>query len=382
VSANDDWSEPTLLAQAMHAIDETTGAVVPPIYPATTFARNENYDLRNGWLYSRAGNPNYCEIETLLTTLEGGKGAQLFSSGLAAFAAAIQSFKPGAHIVVPSIMYFAAQVWLKRLTDRGDIHLTIFDPSKEGALETAIIPGKTDLLWIETALNPTWAVMDIAYCAELVHKAGGLLAVDSTVTPPVTCKPIKHGADLVYHSATKYLNGHSDVLGGILVCADDNEQWQDICAIRTATGGVMGPFEAWLLLRGMRTLSIRFREASDNAMAIARYFESHPKLEAVLYPGLNSHPGHDSAARQCENGFGGMMSLLVKGGFDEAVTVTKALKLFVPATSLGGVESLVEHRKTIEGDLSDVPANLIRLSVGIESANDLIADLEQALNQL
>ncbi len=375
-------SADTMLAQAMHRLDETTGAVIPPIQMATTFARNPDYGLRQEYIYSRNGTPNFDDVEQLVASLERGEESLLFSSGLAAVAAIVQSLPPAAHVVAPKGMYYAALVWLNRLAKRGEISLTLFDPSDTQAMGQAIRAGETKLVWIETALNPTWQVMDIKASADLAHAAGAILAVDATVTPPITCQPITHGADIVFHSATKYLNGHSDLLGGVITCAHKDDFWQEICQVRTLSGGVMGPFEAWLLLRGMRTLAVRFERASSSAERIAHHFADHPKLEKVLYPGLKSHPGHTIAAQQCSNGFGGMISLLVKGGFNEALSVTKALHLFLPATSLGGVESLAEHRKTIEGELTDVPANLVRLSVGIEAVEDLIGDIEQALNQL
>jgi cystathionine gamma-synthase len=234
-------------------------------------------------------------------------------------------------------------------------------------------------VWIETPCNPTWDVIDIAAAAEAAHGAGALLAVDSTVATPVLTRPIELGADLVFHSATKYLNGHGDVLAGVLVTARRDQFWERLHDQRHRAGGVLGAFEAWLLQRGLRTLYLRVGRASDNALAIARHFEGHPKLVAVLYPGLASHPGHGIAQRQMSGGFGGMLSLRLRGGAETALGVAKAVRLFVRATSLGGVESLIEHRASIEGPDSPVPPDLLRLSIGIEDAGDLIADLEQAL---
>ncbi|TNF91153.1 MAG: PLP-dependent transferase, partial [Gammaproteobacteria bacterium] len=249
-------------------------------------------------------------------------------------------------------------------------------------LRQAVQPGKTSVVWIETPVNPTWDVIDIAAAAEIAHAAGAILVVDATVSSPVTTRALDYGADIVFHSASKYLNGHSDVVGGILVTAQQDERWEDIKWVRTLTGGVLGPFEAWLLLRGMRTLSLRFERASQNALQIARHFENHPRLEKVLYPGLESHPGHAIACRQMHNGFGGMLSLLVRGGADEARAVAANLNLILRSTSLGGVESLVEHRASIEGPHSAVPQNLLRLSIGIENCQELIDDLEQSLERL
>jgi cystathionine gamma-synthase len=234
-------------------------------------------------------------------------------------------------------------------------------------------------VWIETPVNPTWDVIDIAAAAEAAHGAGAILAVDATAATPVLTRPLTLGADLAFHSATKYLNGHSDLTAGVLVTRAIDARWQEITSVRHLMGGVLGAFEAWLLLRGLRTLYLRVERASASALEIARHFEGHPKLAAVLYPGLESHPGHAVAKRQMTGGFGGMLSLLVDGDAAAARAVAARTRLFVPATSLGGVESLIEHRATIEGPHSVVPKNLLRLSIGIEDPADLIADLEQAL---
>jgi cystathionine gamma-synthase len=276
-------------------------------------------------------------------------------------------------------MYYGTRDWLKRLEGLGRISLTLFNPTAPGALEAALVKGRTDLVWIETPLNPTWDVIDIEAAATATHEAGAILAVDATATGAVTTQPLKLGADIVFHSATKYLNGHSDVLAGVLVTAAENPRWAELRVLRTKIGAPLPPLECFLLLRGMRTLFVRYRQASANAMDIARHFEHHPKVERVLYPGLASHPGHAIAARQMRDGFGGMMSFLLKGSFDDARRFCTRLKVIVPATSLGGVESLAEHRKTVEGPTSPVPDNLVRLSVGIEHVDDLIADIEQAL---
>jgi cystathionine gamma-synthase len=279
-------------------------------------------------------------------------------------------------------MYHGAQDWLRRISARRGIGLTLFDASDINDLKHAIKPGITSLVWIESPVNPTWDVIDIDVVAEITHYHEATLVVDSTVAPPVTTRALDHGADIVFHSATKYLNGHSDVVAGLLVTRECNERWEDIKLVRKLMGGVLGPFEAWLLLRGMRTLFLRFERASQNALKIALQLENHPALEKVLYPGLESHPGHEVAKRQMVNGFGGMMSLLVKGDAEQAKKVATGTKLFVPATSLGGVESLIEHRASVEGPHSEVPKNLLRLSVGIENVDDLIADIEASLDKI
>ncbi|MDJ0957665.1 MAG: PLP-dependent aspartate aminotransferase family protein [Arenicellales bacterium] len=370
----------TILAQAGHFIDSVTGAVTPPIHPSTTFARGDDYELIGDYSYSRYQNPTYDQVEHLAADLDGGAEARLFSSGMAAITAIFETVNIGQHIVAPTIMYHGAQDWLRRIAEKREIGLTFFNTTDPHALRQAIKPGKTDIVWIETPVNPTWDVIDIAEAAAVAHDAGAVLGVDCTVSTPITTQPLELGADLVFHSATKYLNGHSDVTAGILVTRETDQRWDEIKFIRKHVGGVLGAFESWLLLRGMRTLSIRFERASSNALKIAQYLEGHPKIDTVLYPGLESHPGHEIAKRQMTNGFGGMLSLCIKGGATEAKAVATRLKLFVPATSLGGVESLVEHRASVEGPLSQVQPNLLRLSVGIEDVNDLIADLKQAFD--
>jgi cystathionine gamma-synthase len=372
----------TIAAHALRAVDEATGAVVPPIYTASAYARDENYAPKLKENYVRNGNPTLWQAEEAIAALEGGPSALLFASGMAAITTLLETVPQGAHVVAPDVMYYGTRDWLKRLEGLGRISLTLFSPRDTGALAGAVRNGKTDLVWIETPLNPTWDVIDIAAAASAAHEAGAILAVDATATAAVTTQPLKLGADVVFHSATKYLNGHSDVLAGVLVTGAENRRWADIASLRTRMGAPLAPLECFLLMRGMRTLFVRYRQCSANAMALARHFEGHPKVERVLYPGLASHPGHAVAARQMTDGFGGMMSILVKGGFADAQRLCTGLKVIVPATSLGGVESLAEHRKTVEGPTSPVPDNLVRISVGIEHVDDLIADVEQALGRL
>lgn len=367
------------VAQAMHFIDEVSGAVVPPMVATSTYARNENLELRGEFLYARYGNPTVAQAEKIIAELEGGAAAMVFASGLAAFAAVFETIRSGEHIVAPTTMYFGGLTWLKRICDYRRIRMSLFDPAKPEMLAQMIEPGETRLVWIETPANPTWDVTDIAAAADLAHKAGAILGVDSTCASPVTTRPLEHGADLVFHSATKYLNGHSDMTAGVVVTRKDDDLWQELQEVRKLSGAIIAPFEAWLLIRGLRTLFVRFDTMSKNALAFARHFENHPLLEKVLYPGLDSHPQHAVAKKQMTAGFSGMLSVLVKGDYEQTKNVTAALKLFIPATSLGGVESLVEHRKGVEGPDSDVADNLIRISIGIEDIDDLIADLEQAL---
>lgn len=371
-------SPETDAVQAGHYIDPITGAIVPPIHASTTYARDENYETIGDFLYARYGTPTHQPVEALAARLDKGAGALLFVSGLAAFSSLIETVPPGGNVVAPRVMYHGAQLWLRRLHDRGRIDLSLFDQTDPGALEPALRRGKTDLVWFETPANPTWDVIDIRAASHAAHDAGATLAVDATVGA-VTTHPIELGADYAFHSVTKYYNGHTDVLGGLLVTAVKNARWEELNWIRTQRGGILGPFETWLLLRGMRTLHLRVDRAASSALRIARHFEGHPALDAVLYPGLESHPGHDVAKSQMSRGFGGMMSIRVKGGFDAAHEVAVGTEVFVPATSLGGVESLIEHRSVLEPPQSVVPDDLLRLSIGIEPAEELIADLEQAL---
>ena len=380
MSRKNDLDTDTLLAQAMHYLDPVDGGVVPGVHMATTYARDEHYELRvPGVSYGRDKNPTYVVAERVLAKLEGAADALLFSSGLAAAAALFHTLKPGDHVVAPLIMYHGLRDWLIQFCGTWQVDIDYFDATVDGALEAAIKPQRTRLVWLETPANPTWDVSDIAAAAKLAHAAGARLAVDSTVATPLLTRPLELGADFVFHSATKYINGHSDVIAGVLTAARDDEQWQAVRFQRIYGGAVLGPMEAWLLLRGMRTMSLRVQRACENAMTIARRFEGHPRVVRVLYPGLESHPGHGIAKRQMQGGFGGMLSLLVDGDAARARAVASRTRVFVPATSLGGVESLIEHRASIEGPNSPVPQNLLRLSVGIESVTDLVADLDQAL---
>ena len=369
----------TIAAHTLKAIDEATGAITPPLYTSSTYARDENYTPRLKENYIRNGNPTLWHAEQAVAALEQGEESLLFASGMAAITTLLETVPERAHVAAPDVMYYGTRDWLKRLEAKGRIGLTLFDPADPAAIATAIRKDKTDLVWIETPLNPTWDVIDIERTARLAHEAGAILAVDATASAAVTTQPLLLGADIVFHSATKYLNGHSDVLAGALVTRDLNTRWKEIATLRTKIGTPLAPFECWLLIRGIRTLYVRYRQASQNALTIARHFEKHPRIERVLYPGLASHRGHDIARRQMTDGFGGMLSLLVNGSAADAVKVCTRLRVIVPATSLGGVESLAEHRKTVEGPESPVPDNLIRLSIGIEHVDDLIADIEQAL---
>ncbi len=369
----------TTAAHAGFADTGGAGDVVPPIRPATTFTRGTDYALDGPDEYQRDDTPSARPAEALLARLEGGREALLFASGMAAAAAVVQTLRPGDHIVAQRAMYWGLRAWLEDFCARWQIGLDLVAP-EAAALRAAIRPGRTKLVWVETPSNPTWDIVDIAAAAAAAHDHGARLVVDSTVATPVHTQPLALDADVVMHSASKALNGHSDVVAGALVTAEpESDVWRQIRANRKEGGAILGPFEAWLLLRGMRTLFPRVERASDNARRIAAHFAGHTKVAAVLYPGLESHPGHAVATRQMRGGFGSMLSLRMAGGRGAALAVVGRCRIFQRATSLGGVESLIEHRATIEGADSPVPDDLLRLSVGIEDAADLIADLDQAM---
>ena len=369
----------TLAAQALGWIEPSTGALVLPLHTATTFERDPDNQYRRGRNYARADSAAYDQPQAVITALEGGAATLLFASGMAAATTVFRALPLGAHIVGPLVMYHSLRRWIAAYAAEGHIAADFVDATSLDALRQAVVPGHTRLVWIETPSNPLWSVTDIAGAAEIAHGAGALLAVDSTAASPVLTRPLALGADLVMHSATKYLNGHSDVIAGSLTGARDDEFWRRLVAARSSGGAILGGLEAYLLLRGMRTLYPRVERACRSAQRIAERLEANPHVAAVLYPGLPRHPGHDIAARQMTGGFGGMLSIRVRGGEAAAIAAAARLCVWKRATSLGGVESLVEHRASIEGANSPVPPDLLRLSVGIEDPDDLIADLEAAL---
>lgn len=371
----------TLLAQGGGAHDAATGGVAPAIQLSSTYMRGTDNALLTENFYARYGTPNGRQAETAIAQLEGAADAQLFSSGMAAALAPFRALPAGAHVVSTRRGYFSIVAWLMEQHERRALDVSFFDPRTPEALAGLMREGETQLVWIETPVNPVYEVVDIAAAAEVAHGAGALLGVDSTAATPLLTRPIEHGADLVFHSATKYLNGHSDVLAGVLCTRDETlPLWKAIEQERTVGGAALGAFEAWLLLRGMRTMHLRVRAQCENAMRIARELERHPAVERVTYPGLPSHPQHAIAQKQMQGGFGGMMSFEVNGGAAGALGVISRLKLVKVATSLGGVETLIEHRRSIEGPQSDVPEGLLRLSVGCEHADDIWADLNAALS--
>lgn len=375
-----DQKPSTRAAQALGWTDPATGALVPPVHPAVQYERTAEGTPTGGRVYTRDQNPTYEPAEALLAALEGGRAALLFSSGMAAATTVFETLDAGDHVVAPEQMYWMFRRWLQDQAARGRIALDLVPNGDMAALRAALRPGVTRIVWAETPANPMGAVTDLAAAAAAAHEAGARLVVDNTLPTPVLCRPLEHGADLVMHSATKQLNGHSDVLAGALVTAQEDDLWKRCRRERSFRGAVLGPFESWLLLRGMRTVCLRVAASARNAQRIAEALDGHPAVSAVLYPGLPGHPGHDVAARQMDGGFGAVVSLRMHGGADAARRVVRELRLFHNATSLGGVESLAEPRGQVEGAGSPVPDDLVRLSVGIEDAGDLIADLERALD--
>ena len=338
-------------------VDADSGAVIAPVHLSSTYARDsDNAPLNPQHLYGRDTNPGFIEVETLLAQLEQGEDALLFASGMSAAMAVIQALEPGDAVIAPRIMYWALRNWLQKFCTTWGLRLTLVDaPDPDAwlaALEHTLQSTRhdgTSVVWLESPANPTWEVIDIEAACRLAHAHGARVVVDSTVATPVLTRPLTLGADIVMHSASKYLNGHSDVIAGALVCARPGALWKRIRRIRSEQGAIAGAFEAWLLRRGLRTLYLRVPRASASALAIARHFDTHPAIARVLYPGLPGHPGHAIAARQMQGGFGGMLSLRLRGGREAALATLGRVRLFVRATSLGGVESLIEHRQSIEG---------------------------------
>lgn len=369
----------TIAAQAGGIVDEATGAIVPPIHVATTFIRDPDNQYRRGYTYGRPDTPTVRQAEAVLQALEGAEACLLFGSGMAAATAAFLALERPAHVVAPNVMYWALRKWFAEDAPSLGIEATFVDATSNEAIGAAIRKGATKMVWIETPANPLWGVSDIAALAAMAHDAGALLGVDSTVATPVLTRPLSLGADVVMHSATKYLNGHSDVLAGALAFARNDATFAGAARVRSSLGAVLGPFEASLLLRGMRTLHLRVRHESAAALTIARHFAQDPRIAEVLYPGLQSHPGHAVAAKQMQGGFGGMLSVRVKAAEAAAIRTAANVKVWKRATSLGGVESLLEHRASVEGPGTPCPPDLLRLSVGLEDIGDLIADLESAL---
>jgi cystathionine gamma-synthase len=368
----------TLAVHAGHEVDSDTAAVTPAIHLSTTFEREVDGSFRKGFIYARDANPNRDALERCLAELEGGSDAAAFSSGSGATFAALQALSPGAHVIAPDDAYYGTRRLVRDIMGRWGLEASFVDMTDLDAVRRAIRPRATRLVWVESPSNPLVRVVDIRGVAEIAHDAGAMCACDNTWATPVITRPFELGADLVMHSTTKYLGGHSDVLGGMLV-GRDPEFFRSVRAIQKGVGAIPSPFECWLTLRGIRTLPWRMRAHSSNAAQVARFLEGHRNVVAVHYPGLESHPGHAIAKRQMAL-FGGMLAVVVDGGREAAMSLTGRLRIFTRATSLGGTESLIEHRASVEGPETRAPEGLLRLSVGLENAEDLIEDLEQALS--
>ncbi|MFN3332689.1 MAG: trans-sulfuration enzyme family protein [Caldilinea sp.] len=367
----------TLAIHAGQSPDPATGAVMPPIHLSTTFERAPDGSYPGGYVYTRTENPNRAALEQCLAALEGGAAAAAFSSGMAAIAAVFQSLAPGDHVLFPDDAYFGAGRLLRELMAPWGLIYSVVNMVDLDAVRAAV-RGQTRLIWVETPSNPLLKITDIAGVAMIAHKAGARCAVDNTWPSPVGQQPLALGADLVMHATTKYLGGHSDLLGGAIVARPADEFFERIRLVQTIGGAAPSPFDCWLLMRSIRTLPYRMRAHSENAQRVATFLADHPAIERVHYPGLPTHPGYEIARRQMSLP-GGMLSIQVRGGAEEAMRVAGRVQLFTRATSLGGVESLIEHRASVEGIHTTTPLNLLRISVGLEHPDDLIADLMQTL---
>jgi cystathionine gamma-synthase len=367
----------TLAVHGAHGPDSATGAVAPPIYLSTTFERGVDGSMVQGYLYARDANPNRAALERVLAVLERGAAAAAFSSGQAATMAVFQSLSPGDHVVLPSSVYYGTRKLMDQVFARWGLTMTIVD-MRYAANVAAALRAETRLVWVETPSNPLLAVADIARIAAISHDAGARCAVDNTWATPIAQQPLTLGADLVMHSTTKYLGGHGDVMGGAIIAREDDDFFQRVRTVQTGGGAIAAPFDCWLIVRGIKTLPYRIRAHTANATVVAEFLASHSRVEAVHYPGLPTHAGHEIAASQMTL-FGGMVSVQVRGGRQASLDVKGRLRVFTRATSLGGPESLVEHRASVEAPGSGTPDNLLRLSIGLEHPDDLVADLRQAL---
>ncbi|MEV6633830.1 cystathionine gamma-synthase [Actinoplanes sp. NPDC051470] len=373
----------TLAIHAGQEPDPRTGAVVPPIYQTSTYAQDAVGSPRLGYEYSRSGNPTRDALQECLAALEGGRRGLAFASGLAAEDTLLRAVcRPGDHVVIPGDAYGGTFRLFAKVAETWGLDWTAVPLDDLDAVRAAFRPGHTRLIWAETPTNPLLNIADIPALSGLAHEYDAMLVVDNTFASPYLQQPIALGADVVVHSTTKYLGGHSDVIGGALVAADDG-LGDELTFYQNAMGAVGGPFDAWLTMRGIKTLGVRMDRHCDNAERIAQYLLSHRAVAEVLYPGLESHPGHETAAKQMSR-FGGMVSFRLAGGAEQAIDVCNRTKLFILAESLGGVESLIEHpgqmtHLSAAGSALEVPSDLVRLSVGIETLEDLLADLDQAL---
>ena len=366
--------------RAVHAgrhSDPATGAVTAPIHLSTTFERGADGEYPRGFSYSREDNPNRHSLEQCLASLEGGKEALAFASGLAVVTAVVQGLEPGDHILAPDDVYWGLRKVIGEVFAKTGLETTYLDMSDVDGLRAAIRPN-TRLLWLETPSNPLLKITNLAAVGKIARKANIVTVCDSTFASPILQRPLEWDIDMVMHSTTKYISGHSDVVGGALITKFDNYLFERARKAQKYGGSVPSPFDCWLTMRGIETLPYRVRAQCENALKIATFLSGHPAIEAVHYPGLPSHPGHALAANQM-SAFGGMLSARVRGGREEAMAMAARTQLFIRATSLGGAHSLIEHRASVEGPQSRTPQNLLRMSIGLENAEDLIADLEQAL---
>jgi cystathionine gamma-synthase len=370
----------TLAVHAGHEVDPATAAVTPPIHLSTTFAREADGSYRAGYLYSRYTNPNRAALEKCLAALEGGAAASAFASGSAATMSLLQAIGPGAHVILPDDAYFGSIKLVREVFGPWGMDLSTVDMTDLANVRGAV-RANTKLIWVETPSNPLLRVVDIAGVAEIARKAGAACAVDNTWGTPVLQRPLDLGADVSMHSTTKYLGGHSDVLSGALIFRQAAELQQRVNSIQMLGGAVPSPFECWLAMRGIRTLAVRVAVQTASAAALAEFLAAHPKVEAVHYPGLESHPGHGIAKRQM-SGFGGMLSVQAGPTREASIAIASALELFTQATSLGGTESLIENRASVEGPGTKAPENLLRVSVGLEHIDDLKADFDAALRSV
>jgi cystathionine gamma-synthase len=368
----------TLAVHAGHRIELTTGAIAPPIYLSTTFERNADGSYPQGYSYIRDNNPNREALEQCICELEGGVATAAFSSGSAATMSIFQALSPGSHVIAPLDVYSGTASLLREIFIPWNLSVTFVDMTNLVAVEQAIQPN-TKLIWVETPSNPMLKISDIRKIADMAHQVNALCVCDNTWATPIGQNPFKFGADLVVHATTKYLGGHSDVMGGVAITKVEDDFFERIRKIQTTGGAVASPFDCWLVLRGIQTLPYRMRVHSENAFKVAIFLSEYPDVQAVYYPGLKHHSGHEIAASQMQL-FGGMLSFQVKGDREKAFAVAAKVKIFTRATSLGGVESLIEHRASIEGKGTKTPENLLRVSVGLEHPDDLIEDLTQALN--
>ena len=367
----------TIAVHAGNKTDPTTGAVIQPITLSTTFERDADGGYASGYQYTRGNNPNRASLEECLAALEGGEAAACFASGNAAAAAVFQSLKAGDHVIVPDDMYHGISFLLKDIFASWNLEFTFVDMCDAAAVKGAV-KANTKLIWIETPSNPLMKITDIKQIADIAKSVNAICVCDNTFATPVLQNPLQLGCDLVMHATTKYLGGHSDVLGGAIVSKHNDDFFQRIKNVQKLSGAVPAPFDCFLTLRGIRTLPYRMKGHCENAMKVAQFLNSHPEVEKVYYPGLTSDTGYTLASKQMKN-FGGMLSFCVKGGETKARKVANSVKIFTQATSLGGAESLIEHRASIEGPDTKTPNNLLRVSVGLEHADDLIADLDVAL---